>query len=280
MAGLSASAATGRYFVKMHGLRNHFVIVDARTEAFTPDDEEIIRICDPEVGVGADQLIVIDAPRDSGADAFMRILNVDAREVEACGNATRCVAWLLMEEAGTDTVTIETLAGLLECERRGDMLVSCSMGRVSMDWRDVPLAEERDTCHLDIGSGPLQDAVALNVGNPHAVFFVDDLDDVDLAAHAPSIQKLDIFPDEVNVGAAQMTGDDSMRLAVYERGAGLTTACGSGACAAVYAALARGLADARTMTVRMPAGSVEVGFREDGHAVMTGPVAYSFHGYL
>lgn len=262
----------------MHGQRNHFVIVDARDEPFAPDDKEIIRVCDPQIGVGADQLIIIEPPRSSGPAVFMRILNVDAREVEACGNATRCVAWLLMEEGKSDEVVIETLAGPLGCRREGPLQVSCSMGRVSMKWDDIPMAEERDTCHLDISSGPLTDAVAVNVGNPHAVFFVDDLDAVDLGQHAPAIQQLELFPDQVNVGVAEMTGDDSMRLAVYERGAGLTTACGSGACAAVYAALARGLTDCRRMTVEMLAGSVEVEIGDDGHASMTGPVAYCFTG--
>ncbi len=263
----------------MHGLRNHFVITDARSEPYRPDDEEVVRICDPETGVGADQLIIIEAAKSSAADVFMRILNVDAREVEACGNATCCVAWLLMEEQARDAIVIETLAGPLECRRAGHMRVSCTMGQVSMDWRDIPLAEERDTCHLDIEFGPLADAVALAIGNPHVVFFVDELQAIDIGAVAPRIQQHSLFPNQVNVGVAQMVGDDRIRLAVYERGAGLTTACGSGACVAAYAALARGLTDARTMTVEMPAGAVVIEIKSDGTAIMTGPVAYSFSGY-
>jgi diaminopimelate epimerase len=271
---------SGRFFVKMHGLRNHFVITDAREEAYSPDDEEVLRICDPEAGVGSDQLIIIEPARDSGADVFMRILNVDAREVEACGNATRCVAWLLMEERKRDAVVVETLAGPLECKRAGPMQVSCSMGRITMDWRDIPLAEECDTCHLDLAFGPLSDAVALAIGNPHVVFFVDDLEAIDLEVYAPQIQQLSLFPNQVNVGVAQMTADDQMRLIVYERGAGLTTACGSGACVAAYAALARGLTASKTMTIEMPAGSVGIEITADGTAIMRGPVAYCFSGYL
>ena len=270
----------GRFFVKMHGLRNHFVITDAREEPYRPDDQEVLRICDPETGVGGDQLIIIEPAQDSGADVFMRILNVDAREVEACGNATRCVAWLLMEEQGSDQVVVETLAGPLECQRAGPLQVQCSMGRVSMDWRDIPLAEECDTCHLDLAVGPLNDAVALAIGNPHVVFFVDDLDPIDIEAHAPQIQQHPLFPNQVNVGVAQMTADDHMRLIVYERGAGLTTACGSGACVAAYAALARGLTDSKTIMVEMAAGSVGIEITADGTAIMTGPVAYCFSGYL
>ena len=271
---------SGRFFVKMHGLRNHFVITDAREEPYRPDDQEIVRICDRQTGVGADQLIIIEQARDPGADVFLRILNVDAREVEACGNATRCVAWLLFEELGRDAVVIETLAGPLACKRAGPMEVSCTMGQVTMEWRDIPLAEERDTCHLDLSFGPLSDAVALAIGNPHVVYFVDDLDIVDIEAIAPQIQEHPLFPNQVNVGVAQMTSANGMLLKVYERGAGLTTACGSGACVAAYAALARGLTDSKTMTIEMPAGAVGIEIKEDGTAIMTGAVAYCFSGYL
>ncbi len=271
---------SGRFFVKMHGLRNHFVVTDARDEPYDPDEQEIVRICDPQTGVGGDQLIVIEQARDACADVFMRILNVDGREVEACGNATRCVAWLLMEQQESDEVVVETLAGLLDCKRAGSLQVSCAMGRVTMDWREIPLAEERDTCHLDLSFGPLSDAVALAIGNPHVVFFVHDLDAVDIEAIAPQIQEHPLFPNQVNVGVAQMTSEDGMRLTVYERGAGLTTACGSGACVAAYAALARGLTDCNKMTIEMPAGAVGIEITDAAMAIMTGPVAYCFSGYL
>jgi diaminopimelate epimerase len=149
-----------------------------------------------------------------------------------------------------------------------------------MEWRDIPLAEERDTCHLDLSFGPLTDAVALAIGNPHVVFFVDDLNAVDIEAIAPQIQEHPLFPNQVNVGVAQMTSEDGMRLTVYERGAGITTACGSGACVAAYAALARGLTDRRKMTIEMPAGAVDIEITDDAMAIMTGPVAYCFSGYL
>ena len=274
----------GRSFVKMHGLLNHFVITDAREEPFAPDDARIIQICDGRTGVGGDQLVIVQLPTDagkkSGASAFMRILNVDAREVEACGNATRCVAWLLLEEEKSDEVIIETLAGLIVCKRTGDKEVSCSMGRISMRWQDVPLSGERDTHHLDLSFGPLSDAVALGIGNPHVVFFVDDLDAVAIEEHAPAIQRLPLFPNEVNVGVAQMLAEDRMRLTVYERGAGLTTACGSGACVAVYAAIVRGLTSRRKMIVQMPAGEVGIEITDDDVAIMTGPVEYCFSGHL
>jgi diaminopimelate epimerase len=264
----------------MHGLRNHFVITDAREQAYGPDTDEIVRICDPQVGVGADQLIVIENAGHKDANVFMRIYNVDGREVEACGNATRCVGWLILEENASDSVVVETLAGPLQCKRAGDLLVSSDMGRVSMDWQSIPLAEERDTLHLDFECGDLANPVALGIGNPHVVFFVDDIDAIDILAVAPAIQADSLFPNSVNVGLAEVKSADRMRLVVYERGAGLTTACGSGACAAVFAAHARGLTAEGRMTVDMPAGPVEIELRNDGSAVMTGPVAFCFQGIL
>ncbi len=268
----------------MHGLSNHFVITDARKEPYRPGNDEIVRVCDQKTGVGGDQLVVIEPPTDSGesagAGAFVRFYNVDAREIEACGNATRCVAWLVMEEQGADEFILETQAGLIECKRIGEQVVSCAMGKVSMNWRQIPLAEERDTCHLDLEYGPLNDAVALNIGNPHVVFFVDDLDAIDIEAIAPAIQKNPLFPDEVNIGVAEVRSNERMRLKVYERGVGLTMACGSGACVAVYAARIRGLTDKSKMTVSLPAGDMEIEIHDDGTAVMSGPVAYCFSGYF
>jgi len=268
----------------MHGLRNHFVIVDGRNDPYFPATQEIVSICDPHIGVGADQLVVIESPdrdaRKSGAVAFLRFYNVDGPEAEACGNATRCVGWLLLEELGIDIVRIQTRNGILECRRAGDKRVSCTMGKISMDWQKIPLREKRDTCHLQTGSGPLQDAVALNIGNPHVVFFVDDIDAIDLPKLAPPVQNDPLFPKQVNVGVAQMISANRIRLRVFERGAGLTQACGSGACVAVFAALARGLTDERTVTVEMAAGEVEISISADGEATMTGPVEFSFSGRL
>jgi diaminopimelate epimerase len=269
----------GTPFVKMHGAQNHFVIVDARQRAFAPSQNDIVEICDPTAGIGADQLIVIE-PASSGADAFMRIFNTDGKEAEACGNATRCVAWMLLEENGSDRLVIETLAGELICHRAGDQRVSATMGKVSMHWKTIPLSEERDTLHLGLVSGALSDPVGLNVGNPHAVFFVEDLDQVDVGADAPAIQDDELFPNQVNVGVAQILGPQKMRLNVYERGVGLTMACGSGACAAVFAAQRRGLTTSATMQVELPGGVVDIEICRDGTAVMAGPVAYSFSGFL
>lgn len=270
----------GRPFLKMHGLRNHFVIVDGRDEPFAPTAGEIVWICDGETGVGCDQLVAIEAPPDSNATAALRFWNRDGSEAEACGNATRCAAWLLLEETGGDEIVLASRGGRLHCRRAGSERVSVAMGRIGTDWREIPLAEARDTCHLDVAAGPLRDPAALSVGNPHLVFFVADVAAIDLAGLAPALQADPLFPEQVNVGVAQMLSSGRLRLRVFERGAGITQACGSNACAAAFAALWRGLTDARTLIVELPGGELEIEILADGSAVMTGPVAFCFSGQL
>lgn len=271
----------GRPFIKMHGLHNHFVIVDARTEPYSPPLDEVVRVCDVETGVGADQLLVIDLPtavgRAAGAYAFMRIYNPDGAEVGACGNATRCVAYLLLEESGCDSLLLETAAGVLECNRAGDLSVRVAMGEIAMEWEQIPTAEAVDTTYVDISSGPLRGATLLTIGGPHAVFFVDDLLAIDLPRFAPAIQANPLFPESVNVGVAELVSETELRLAVWERPGVLTTACGSGACVAVYTARLRGLTQSNKMSVQMPAGclEIELGVRT---ATQAGPVAFCFRG--
>jgi diaminopimelate epimerase len=268
----------------MHGLRNDFVIVDARDQPYVPAAGEIVRICDRREGVGGDELLIIEPPRreaeTSETYAFVRILNPDGREVEACGNATRCVAWLFLQESKRQTVVIDTLGGRLGCRRAGDKMVTVEMGRLRTDWQDIPLAHEMDTLHLGIGAGPLLDPVGMNIGNPHAVFFVDDLAAVDLATYGPQLQKHPLFPAEANIGAAQLIDSKTLKLSVWERPGAMTTACGTGACAAVGAAHRRGLTNEKRMTVIMPAGSVEIELKKDDSVVMTGPVEICYTGYL
>lgn len=270
----------GRPFLKMHGLRNHFVIVDGRDAPFEPAAGEVVRICDGEVGIGADQLVAVQPAPGDGGLAALRFWNRDGTEAQSCGNATRCAAWLLLEETGSDEVVLVTAGGRLRCRRAGPQRVSVDMGRIGTAWEEVPLARQRDTCHLDFEAGPLRDPAALSVGNPHLVFFVDDPDSIDLAALAPAIQADPLFPEQVNVGVARMLSETRLRLRVFERGAGLTRACGSGACAAAFAALWRGLTDQRAIAVELPGGELEIEILSDGSAVMTGPVAFSFSGRL
>ena len=272
----------GLAFMKMHGLRNDFIIVDGRNQPYMPSVEEIVRICDRREGVGGDELLIIEPSRagSQNAAAFVRIFNPDGREVESCGNASRCVGWLLLQESNRDEVMIDTLGGLLGCRRAGDKLVAVEMGKLRTGWRDIPLVREMDTLHLGIGAGPLRDPVGMNIGNPHAVFFVDDLDNVDLTIWGPQLQKHPLFPQEANIGAAQLIDSKTLKLSVWERPGALTTACGTGACVAVAAAHRRGLTDVNRMTVMMPAGSVEIELRGDDSVVMTGPVETCYAGYL
>lgn len=267
-------------FLKMHGLRNHFVIVDARQTPYAPSRDEVIWICDPKTGVGADELLVLEPSQMPGVSAFMRIFNIDGAEVQACGNATRCVAWVLLEQAGVDEVLMETVVGPLRCVRRGDHVVQVEMGLLTQDWETLPLSGPQDMLSLPIDNGPLQNPIGLAIGNPHAVFFVDDLDAIDLPALAPAIMDDPVFPESVNVGVVQMLTDNALRLSVYERPGVLTTACGSGACAAVQAARLTGQTDFDEMTVHMPAGAVNIRIRTDNVAEMTGPVAHCYTGHF
>lgn len=263
----------------MHGLGNDFVVVDARASTFSPDAARVRALADRRTGVGCDQLIVVEPPKNTLADAFMRIRNADGGEVGACGNATRCVAALLMREKGRTHAIIETAAGLLDAEAREDGSIGVDMGRVAFDWRDIPLAEALDTLHLPVEAGPLRDGMAVNVGNPHAVFFVDDVEHLPLEHFGPLIERHPMFPERTNVGAAQVLGRDRLRLRVWERGVGLTRACGTGACAAAVAAAKRGLTE-RTVAVDLDGGSLRIEWLRDDHVLMTGPVATAFTGIL
>ena len=255
-----------RPFIKMQGLRNHFVFVDCR-KAARPSKSEVVRICDVHEGVGAEQVITIEPPRRPGADVFMGILNTDGTEAEACGNATRCLAWLLFDETGRDAVVIDSLGGLLDCHRMGDWQVSVTLGPITVD-----------RPRLELASGPLQDGVALSIGNPHAVFFVDQ--DVDIPAVAPAIARDPLFPDSVNVGVARIVDDTTLTLAVWERPGMLTQACGTGACVAAYAGRMRGLLKGDDITVHLPGGTLHIHLVADGRAVMSGPVALCCAGYV
>ncbi|HEX9770822.1 MAG TPA: diaminopimelate epimerase [Kiloniellales bacterium] len=268
---------TPRSFVKMHGLGNDFVVVDARREPFVLDQAAARAVADRRTGVGCDQLIVLEPPANGAADVFMRIRNADGGEVEACGNASRCVAALIMEETGRDRCTVETQAGLLHAAALRTGEIAVDMGELRTAWRDIPLARQMDTLHLDLACGPLRDPVAVNIGNPHAVFFVADVSASDLASLGPQLEHDPLFPERANIGVAQLVGPDRLRVRVWERGVGLTRACGTGACAAAAAAHRRGLTG-RKVEVRLDGGPLAVEWREDGHMVMTGPVATSFTG--
>lgn len=261
----------------MHGLGNDFVVLDARSAPLSLTGPQARAIADRRTGVGCDQLIVLEPPRQAGADVYMRILNPDGSESGACGNATRCVASLV--GAGRETLTVETRAGLLPAILHADGTVTVDMGPARLDWREIPLAAAADTLRLDLAAGPLADPCAVSVGNPHAVFFVPDAEAVDLAQWGPRLEHAAIFPERANIEVVSLVAPGVLRMRVWERGAGITRACGSGACATLVAAVRRGLS-ARTAEIVMDGGSLTITWREDGHVLMTGPVATAFAGEL
>ena len=271
-------------FLKMHGLGNDFVVLDARQAAFDLTPERRRVIADRRLGVGCDQLIVLEPPTDREADVFMRIYNPDGGEAGACGNATRCVASVVMDERKTDHVTVQTISGMLDSQKTGTgsnglPVISVDMGPARLDWRDIPVAQACDTNHMPIGLGPLQDPVGTNMGNPHATFFVDDAASVPLAELGPRLEHDRFFPERANIGVAQLLGEGRLRLRVWERGAGITLACGSGACAAVVAASRRGLVQRRADVV-LEGGTLTIEWLRDGHVLMTGGIALAFKGEL
>ncbi len=268
-----------RDFIKMHGAGNDFVVLDLRRGGEAPTAKEAVAIADRHRGIGCDQIILIGPAPTGVADLGLTFLNSDGSASGACGNGTRCVADFLMAERGADHLGLETAAGILDCARGRDGRVTVDMGRARTEWRDIPLAEARDTLHLGIGEGPVKDPVGVSMGNPHAVFFVPEVAKVPIAAIGPKLERNPLFPERANIGFAEVRAPDRIRLRVWERGAGLTLACGSGACAALVAAVRRGLAR-RKAALELDGGTLEIEWLENGHVLMTGPTAISFRGTI
>lgn len=263
-------------FKKMHGLGNDFVIIDGRENGLSLNPEQRRFIADRQRGVGCDQLIVIERSKNWSETNFMRIYNPDGSEAEACGNATRCLADLLMTEDNVDNIVIETVAGNLNCWQEGEGMVRVEMGVPKLEWRDIPLSQECDTLHLPLDGDP----VAVNIGNPHCVFFVDSLVDIDVEKLGSKFETDPLFPNKINVEFVEVKAKNHLHMRVWERGAGITQACGSGACAVAVAAIRRGLTE-RKVTVTLDGGDLIIDWPSDGAPVhMTGPVAYVFDGVL
>jgi diaminopimelate epimerase len=270
---------------KMNGLGNEFAVLDARPNALTLSVGQAQAIADHDNGVGCDQVIAIE-PSPAGADAFMRIWNHDGGEVEACGNAMRCVASILAEELGRPQVSIQTSADMLSAVVNEDGTVTVDMGVPKLRWDEIPLAEEfHDTRIIELQVGPIDDPVlhtpsVVNVGNPHCIFWVDDLDAHDLSRIGPVLEHHPIFPDRANISLAQVTSPEAITLRVWERGVGLTRACGTAACAVVVAA-ARKKLTGRKITATLPGGPLQLEWREsDDHVLMTGPSELEYEGTL
>lgn len=267
-------------FTKMHGLGNDFVVIDRRKGGVTLSAGQMQAIADRHRGVGYDQLVFIDPATNGKADVAFRFHNQDGSESAACGNGTRCVAAAVMDETGRDALTIETEAGILSAERRPDGVFAVNMGKARTDWRDIPLSGDHDTASLPISAGPLTDPVGVGMGNPHCVFFVDDAESIDLERYGPEVEHHPLFPERTNVEVASITGKDRIRLRVWERGVGITLACGSGACATGVAANRRGLTG-RSVDIAVDGGGIlSIDWQENGNVILIGPVAVSFSGEI
>jgi diaminopimelate epimerase len=270
-------------FVKMNGIGNEIVVVDMRARGGTIKPEEARAAAAPG-GAPYDQLMALYPSRTPGTDAFIRIYNNDGSEAGACGNGMRCVADLVSKESGKDALTFETKAGLLNCWKNADGLFTVDMGVPRFKWNEIPLAEEfRDTRFIELQIGLIDKPVlhspsVVSMGNPHAIFWVDDVNAYDLARFGPLLENHPIFPERANITLAHIVAPDHIIIRTWERGAGLTKACGSAACAAAVAAARLKRTD-RKAKVSLPGGELTIEWREkDDHVLMTGPVEFEFNG--
>ena len=263
-------------FKKMHGLGNDFVIIDGRESGVTLTPDQVRFIADRHRGIGCDLVALMKYSQNWTETTFVHLINSDGSEIEACGNATRCIADIIMTEDGTDNCIIETVYGALNCWREGD-LVRVEMGRPQLDWQQIPLKAKSDTRHLPMEGDP----AAVNIGNPHCIFFIEDMtewNDERLIEFGREIEVDPLFPAKTNVEIVQVLARDHLRMRIWERGVGITAACGSGACAIAVAAIRRGLTE-RKMTVTLDGGDLQLYWPTDDSSVhMTGPVTYVFEG--
>lgn len=267
-------------FRKMHGLGNDFVVFDARQQPLELNQQQLARVADRHFGVGCDQVVLL-LPPPAGADVGVRFYNADGSPAEACGNATRCVARLLFGETGKKAVVIRSLVGELHARLLDDGLISVDMGAPRLGWQDIPLAREMDTLRLDYEMGGYREPTAVSMGNPHVVFFVEDVEKVDLRGLGPRIEHDPLFPERTNVQFVERLPDGALRHRIWERGAGATHASGSSACAVIVAAVRRGIIEGRSALLHQPGGTLRMEWREDnGHVQMTGPASEVFTGEL
>ena len=271
------------HFAKMNGLGNDIIVADmrGRSDRVTPAAAVALNA---DSATRFDQIMAIHDPRTRGTVNYIEILNSDGSMAQACGNGMRCVVQALGAETGQKIFTFETIAGILNAEEHADGLISVDMGVPRFGWRDIPLAEEfADTTRIELQIGPIDAPVlhspsVASMGNPHAIFWVErDVWDYDLERFGPMLENHPIFPERANISIARVTAPDALTLRTWERGAGLTKACGSGACAAAVCA-ARTERTGRDVTVTVPGGPLRIQWRDDGHVIMTGPAQWEFSG--
>ena len=268
--------------MKMHGIGNDFVVLDARpggsAAGLVLSQDQARHLADRHFGIGCDQILIIASADVPEADITMLILNSDGSEAKACGNGSRCVADLVMAETDADELAISTKGGMIHARRVGDD-VSIDMGIAKLDWADIPLAQAMDTMAVDLGRPNLPSAITVNMGNPHAVHIVDDAEAIDLATIGPILEHHEFFPERANIEFISRLDQDVIRMRVWERGSGITIACGTGACASAVAAARAGLTG-RQVEVVLDGGRLSIDWREDGHVIMTGPSTISFYGRI
>ena len=279
------AALANQPFVKMNGLGNEIVVVDLRQSSGGSISAAAVQAAArPEAGAAFDQMMVLHAPRTPGTDAFIRIYNQDGSESGACGNGMRCVAALLSAETGKDTLCLETRTGVSACWKLGPEVFAVDMGAPRFRWDEIPLAEKfADTRAIELQIGPIDQPIlhspsAVNMGNPHAIFWVDDVNGYDLGRIGPLLENHPIFPERANISLAEVRSRTHLKVRTWERGAGLTKACGSAACAAAVAA-ARTRRAERRLTVTLPGGDLSIEWRESNdHVVMSGPAEREYQG--
>lgn len=277
---------TGIPFLKMNGLGNEFIVIDMRKDNFVLSAAVVRQLSDDDAGPGCDQFITLENS-STGADIFMRIRNADGGEVEACGNAARCVGRLRLKETGASSVTIETVAGVLTAKHgSGTDEITVDMGQPRFNWQDIPLAEEfRDTRGIELQIGPIDNPIlhspsVVNVGNPHAIFWVDKLTGFDLEKIGPMLENHPVFPDRANISLAVVSDRQNIKMKVWERGVGATRACGTAACAAAVCAIRKKMVE-RTVNVELPGGSLTIHWDEESnHIQMTGDTTVEFEGII
>jgi len=267
-------------FIKMHGLGNDFIILDGRQNDDIPVDALFLSsLANRKRGIGCDQIIILRYPKSPAAHVFMDMYNADGSIVRACGNATRCVAQLLFDELHQKECVIETVAGLLHTYQTGNGMITVDFGMPKLEWQDIPLARPMDTLEIPLVVQSLSNPCCVNMGNPHAVFFVADAYAISLDEIGPKLEHDVLFPDRCNIEVAQILSPNSIRMRVWERGAGITEACGTGACATLVAAIRRGLSERRAKII-LDGGEVIVEWREDNHILLTGDATMVYRGYI
>ena len=265
-------------FTKMHGLGNDFVIIDRRSNKIEINDNLIQKLSDRRTGAGCDQLITINNPSSGNADVSIDIFNPAGDKAEACGNGTRCVAKILFDENNKkETLKILSDAGTLIAKKAGDE-ISVNMGRMTTDWKKIPLSEEMDPLNIPITVEGFDRGVAVNIGNPHVVFFGKSIENINLNQVGPKIEKHNFFPNKTNVEFIEILNSNTIKMKVWERGAGVTLACGSGACATVYAGWKKKLIES-SAEVQLEKGSLYINIVNE-EAIMTGPAEISYNGNI